>query len=413
MVTRSSRWVWPAVVLLTVAAVLAGLFGYLVARGTMAVGSAVVRLDRPCERPLATAGTPAPVTVPSADGVVRNVIILIGDGMGVGQVSSASLLLHGPDGGLSFEHAPVVGLMKTSSGSDLVTDSAASATAMATGHLTTNRMVSTLPNGSTPRTLLEAAMDHDLATGVLTTSGLIDATPAGFTTHSPSRYEYDTVLAGMLRSGVDVMLGGDWGLLDEARRGSTPEQARALVDEARSSGYEIVSTADELKRAAGQRLIGLFSERPGDHDDACGPDLEVTAPVVLSALGQDPDGFVAMIECEITDGAGHENNIDRVVAGVAELDRAIRVALEFAVEHGDTLVIVTADHDTGGLGIDHGSRPDGPASIRWATTHHTAQWVPVFAFGPGADRFDGLFHTTDLARILGDLLKLEDFPSAP
>ncbi len=408
---KLSRWVWPVIGLAVAAAVLAGLYGYLVAEGELPVGSSILRMQPVVERPFTTAGTPKPVPIPSSEGSVRNVILFIGDGMGVGQVSSASILLYGPEGGLSFEQAPVIGLMRTYSGSDLVTDSAASSTALATGHTTTNRMISTLPDGTEPTTVLEAAKAQGLATGVVTTSGLIDATPAGFATHSPSRYDYGTVLSGMLRSGVDVMLGGDWRLLDEARRGATPEQARQLADEARASGYEVVRTAEELEGVTGPRVIGLFPGRPGNNADANGPDLEHTTRAALRTLAQDPEGFVVMIECEITDGAGHANDIDLVVDGVTELDRAVRVAVEFAAEHGDTLVIVTADHDTGGLGIDHGDRPDGPASIRWATTSHTAQWVPVFAFGPGSESFDGLFHTTDMALILGDLLQLSNFPS--
>jgi alkaline phosphatase len=397
--------------LLFAGAVLAAVYGYLTAEGELPIGSNVLRLQPVTERPLATAGPPKPVTIPSAEGTVRNVILFIGDGMGVGQVSSASILLYGPHGGLSFEQAPVIGLMRTYSGSDLVTDSAASATALATGHTTTNRMLSMLPDGTEPATVLEAAQARGLATGVVTTSGLIDATPAGFATHSASRYDYGTVLSGMLQSGVDVMLGGDWRLLDEARRGATPEQARQLIESARASGYHVVRTAEELAAASGPRVIGLFPQRPGGNADANGPDLEQSTRAALRSLAQDPDGFVAMIECEITDGAGHANSIDLVVDGVAELDRAVRVALEFAAEHGDTLVIVTADHDTGGLGIDHGDRPDGPASIRWATISHTAQWVPVFAYGPGSSAFDGLIHTTDMAVVLDELLDLPAFPS--
>lgn len=405
--------------------VLLGLGAYVALRlcdGELAAGNLVLRLQRgntvALPHSAATGVQPghqwvvtAPARPEVVAGAVRNVILVIGDGMGIGQVSTGSALIHGPAGGLAVESAPVIGLMRTCSANDLVTDSAAAATAMASGFKTTNKTVGQLEDGRTVQTLLEAAQRAGMGTGVVTTSGLVDATPAGFSAHASYRKHYGTILAGMLGSGIEVLIGGDWQLLERERRDSTPEAAAALLDRARAAGYSVVRSEAEMAAATGDKLLALFPARPGDHSDSNGPPLAVSVKRALEILSGREAGFIVMVESQITDGAGHDNDINRILEGWRELDEAVKVILEAAHRSGDTLVLVTADHDTGGLAIVDGEYDEGRARVRWASSHHTSQWVPVFAFGPGAEHFGGVIDNTEVARILGELLGLQEFPS--
>jgi alkaline phosphatase len=336
----------------------------------------------------------------------RSVILIIGDGMGLGQVSSTSALLQGPAGGLALEQAPVVGLVQTFAADNLVTDSAAAASAMATGFKTNCKMVSQLADGSEPLTLFEAAAAKGLATGVVTTSGLMDATPAAFTAHESHRNNEAAILTDQLRSGTDLMIGAAWGHLDHIDE--EPELAAAL-DQARTAGYSLVTSEAELQ-AASIPLVALLLPDPEspDRGDAPLPSLVSKAIAELAGTGQ---GFVLLVEQEETDQWGHDNDIRGVVAGAAELDAAIKVVLELTEHDPEILVLITADHDTGGLGLVRNRSSMAMADVRWTSDEHTSTWVPLFAFGPGAERFNGVLDNTEIARRLGELLELQGFPA--
>jgi alkaline phosphatase len=395
----------------------AALVASVVAPWEVAVGNLVLRSQRGVEHPFPAPADPQPIAasrrVPGApdDGVRPvNVVLVIGDGMGVGQVSTASALLHGPAGGLVLETAPVTGLMTTYAGDILVTDSAASATAMATGFKAPKKALSVLADGRAPATLFEAARAAGMATGVVTTSGLVDATPAGFTVHAEKRDHHAEILGDMLASGSEVLIGGDWSAYPKALDDAELQDMLARIDRlGADAGYSVVRDLSGLDRA-GPRVLALFPPRRSG-GDAHGPPLTGLAAAAIDRLAAGDRGFVLLVESEVTDGAGHHNDVAEVVDAVAELDAAVASILAWAEPRGDTLVIVTADHDTGGLGIVDGAYDDAVAEVRWATDGHTAQWVPVFAFGPGAHRFGGVVDNTGIARIVGDLLGLEGFPS--
>jgi alkaline phosphatase len=338
-----------------------------------------------------------------------NVIVMIGDGMGIGQVSSTSYLLRGPRGGLVLETAPSTGLMKTHAGNLLVTDSAASATAMATGFKVPKKAISVLSDGRVPITLFEAARAAGFATGVITTSGLVDATPAGFTAHQLKREHYPEILGDMLGRGDEILIGGDWSDYRKALKNSDFQEELAQLDSrAASAGYTLVREPSQLSSVEG-RVLALFPPR-GKGGDAHGPELEVVTSFALERLAATGRRFVLLIESEVTDGMGHDNDIAGLTEGVRELDAALAAALSWAEPRNDTLILVTADHDTGGLGIVDGDYSDGVAKLRWATAEHTAQWVPVFAFGPGAEHFTGVIDNTDLGVLAAELLAIEGFP---
>jgi alkaline phosphatase len=337
---------------------------------------------------------------------VHNVILFIGDGMGDGQVSTATTLLETMSEPV-IPSAAVTGLMGTVAANALVTDSAASGTALATGFKTDKGVVGLLGDGSRPVNILEAAHRAGLATGVVTTSGLADATPATFTVHAANRHRYAEILKEELRSPFDVRIGGDFTGYPRARENPGYLETLARAEELVPEGTTVVRTNEGLSGAR-TPLVALLPPRPANPEQH-GPALAAMTRRALELLAADPDGFVVMIETEATDQFGHANDLEGVVGSVAELDQAVGVALEFAASHPGTLVLVTADHDTGGLAIVGGNGPED-VEVAWTTHGHTAQWVPVFAWGPGAHRFTGVFQNSDLPRRLGELLGLQDFP---
>jgi alkaline phosphatase len=357
----------------------------------------------------AAPGAPALAPVPPAsDQAPHNVILVVADGMGLGELSAASALIRGPAGGLAVEHAPVVGLVRTWAADALVTDSAAAASAMATGLKTPKGAISTQADGSTPPTLFEAAAAAGMATGFVTTSGLVDATPAAFLAHAAHRSEYRTILEQMRTCDAAVLIGGDWRAYPNALR--QPGYLELMRDaESHAAGrFTVVRDAAALAGAE-PPLLALFPPRPGSRT-AHGPPLAESTRAALALLGAPAAGFLLVVEHEETDEAAHDNDVDGVVAAMAELDEAIRVVLEVAAARGDTLVVVAADHDTAGMAVAHGDFDDGIAELRWLNDGHLGTWVPLFAFGPGATRFAGVLDNTDIARRLAELMGFEGFP---
>lgn len=350
-----------------------------------------------------------PVAEPTVGARPRNVILVIGDGMGLGHLATVSSLVAGPAGGLAVEAAPVVGLVRTWAANELVTDSAAAATAMATGFKTHKRMLGTLPDGRQPRTIFDAAQARGMATGVVTTSGVADATPAGFIAHSPSRYAYASILRQILESDVDVVVGGTFERHERAERQRDYLDLVARAEEAAGARHRVVRSGAALA-ASVDPVVALFPPRTGSRY-AHGPPLAETLRAVLTLLGAAPEGFLLVVESEETDEGAHDNSVDRVVDGLAELDAAVVRILDFAAEDGETLVIVTADHDTAGMAVTDGDFDDGIAEVRWLWHDHLATWVPLFAFGPGAEAFAGVLDNTEIATHIADLLGLEGVPS--
>jgi alkaline phosphatase len=347
--------------------------------------------------------------VPAAPGSPRNVILVIGDGMGLGHLSVVSTLLHGPAGGLTVESAPVVGLMRTWAANDLITDSAASASAMSTGLKTDRRVLARQRDGSDPPTLFEIAADRGMAIGAVTGSGLVDATPAGFLTHAQSRYDFRLILEQMLDSEADVLIGGDHSLHDKASR--QPDYLELVEHlEARAPDRWTVIRDDAGLEAAAAPLLAMFEPRR-DGTEAYGPPLARSAAVALDLLADNPAGFLLLLENEETDEGAHDNDLDRVINGVQELDAMVAEVLDFASRRGDTLVLITADHDTAAPAIVEGKFDRPRASIRFLWDEHTPSWVPLFAFGPGADRFAGVYDNTEIRHRLAELLGFDEPPA--
>lgn len=402
------------VAMLAVAALIFSCFG----GQELAVGNLVLRAQRGASYPLhAPVSTPASTRSSLATGAdrgrleARNLILFIGDGMGIGHVSAASDLLEHVGGPLAMADTPHVALVRTWASNNLSPDSASTGTAIATGYKTRKKAIGVLEDGRTVRNLFEIARDSGRATGVITTSGLVDATPACFVAHVAWRDDYHEIFEQMLASGTDLMIGGDWSHFRKARKNRSYLDLLAHAEElGRKHGYHVIRDPSSVE-TADLPLLALFPPRPGV-GNSHGPPLATTTRRAVDLLRQAPAGFVLMVETEITDELAHANDIEHVMAGMRELNDAVTAALAATEGCGDTLVIVTADHDTGTLAIVGGRYGDGRATVRWATGKHSSQWVPLFAFGPGAGRFAGVLDNTEVGRLMARSLGLE-LPAAP
>jgi alkaline phosphatase len=341
---------------------------------------------------------------------VHNVVFFIGDGMGLGHISAASDLLGGPGGTLAMTDTSHVGLVRTWARDTLITDSAASGTSLATGFKTDKRMVSMLPDGSIPLTLIEAANERGFTTGVITTSGLVDATPASFTAHVAHRDSFEGILSQMFGSQTAVLIGGDYTEDDDAKNNARYLELAARAEElAGASGFHVIRDPDALLSTP-LPVLALFPPR-GTHAEQHGPHLAVSARRVVELMLADESPFFLVIESELTDTLAHDNDIEGVMDGMLELDASVAAVLDLVGQRGDTLVVVTADHDTGGLSLVDGYYDDEEAVVRWSTSEHTSQWVPLFAFGPGAEAFAEVLDNTEIAVRIAHLLGFENFPS--
>lgn len=332
---------------------------------------------------LSCRSVPAAVPEPQA-AFPKNVILMVGDGMGPSHFA-ATRLLRGE--AFAAGRFPVTGVVSTRSASSVVTDSAAAATAMATGTKSNNRMLSVDPQGHPLTTLLELAERQGRATGLVTTAFFGDATPAAFAVHTSRRDLVEDIVHQLLGSEVDLIAGGGAELFGTD---GLPTLAAAAAEH----GWSLVTEPAALSSAPTTKALAVFpSQRnAGDVPGARLPDL---ARWALQRLSTDPDGFFLVLEHEGTDAASHENAADDLRSSLRSFDETVAVAADFARQRGDTLVLVVGDHETGGLRV----LADGTAGVtlEFGTRTHTGSLVPLFALGPGSERFVGFYENTEIA----------------
>ena len=362
--------------------------------------------------------TTRPRTGTTRTALARNVILFIGDGMGPVQRRVARMQNGRRRHGLVMESLPVTGLVHTGCADPLasVTDSAAAATALATGVKTVNGAIGMDPGGTSVPTILELAKRAGKATGLVTTCQVTDATPAAFGAHVPDRRDQSEIARQFIEeSGVDVILGGGadwWHPLGGSRRfashplddpaASALSRHGDLIERARDHGYATAFAPDELETISRPKALGLFANqelfrqsRPGEGDHYDPPvTLEALAATAIRLLSGHPEGFFLMIEEAAIDRMGHYNNARLAIKAVHELDRAVARA-RAETDDAETLLIVTADHECGGLGCDEpGDGDELDACLRWETTGHTPVSVPLNAIGPGAEMLAGDYENT-------------------
>jgi alkaline phosphatase len=341
----------------------------------------------------------------------RSVILLIGDGMCTTSMAAARIRATGSTGKLHMDRMPVAGFVRTSAANALITDSASSATAMATGHKTNNGMIAMSPDGRRLTTVLELARDKRMSTGLVATSSVTHATPAGFAAHVMSRAEEPRIAEHLISSRVNVLLGGGKGFfIPSSEPGSKRTDNLDLLVQAKALGYGFVENRSDLLRADHPFLLGLFKleAMTGVEPEPSLPEMTSQAVRILS---KNPRGFFLVVEGSQIDWANHDNNANRSQLETLWFDLAVKAALDFAVRDGKTLVIVTADHETGGMAIT-GGNPDGSdLQIGWVSGGHTGGTVPLYAYGPGAQQLSGFRDNTEIAKAIARVLSLPLVPS--
>ncbi|MDD2594499.1 MAG: alkaline phosphatase [Bacteroidales bacterium] len=318
---------------------------------------------------------------------VKNVIYIIGDGMGHGAVS----LVINKEGKSAMEKATTVTTVTTRSANAEITDSAAGGTALSTGSKTNNDTIGLSPEGDTLTSVLVKAQQLGKKTGIIVTCAFIDATPAAFFAHVPSRSKGWDIAAQFVESDIDLLFGSGMRFFNDR-----PDSIN-LVPALEKKGYTLYEDWDRALQSDVSKIIALPSvgyvyERPADYL----PDALTKATDILS---KDNDkGFFLMVESSYIDGYGHRNQTDSLYEEILDIDKTLQVAMDFADNNPGTLVIMTADHETGGVTLTH-------SGIQFSTKGHTAAIVPLFAYGAGSHHFNKVLDNTEIPKIIEKLMQ--------
>ncbi len=328
----------------------------------------------------------------------KNVILLIGDGMGTAHLYAGYTAQKGI---MNITGMPVSGFVTTFSANAYITESGAGGTALATGVKTNNYSIGVDTKGQVVKSILEMAEYAGLSTGLISTSAITHATPASFIAHTSNRAEYADIAFDFLRTDIDVFIGGGYNHF--ARRADSLN----LLDSLRARGYLVARDLKDVDVPSTKRLAALLAD---EHMPAMskgrGNMLPDATEMALKMLKRNKKGFFIMIEGSQIDWGGHDNDINYVIDEMLDFDNAVGKALKFAAKDGETLVIVTADHETGGFGITGGDIKTGEVKGGFLSADHTATMVPLFAYGPGAEKFTGVQDNTDIFKKCVELLGL-------
>lgn len=327
------------------------------------------------------------IAAPATQGKPKNIILMVGDGMSLATMYTAWTANRGH---LNIENCRYVGLAKTYSANRLITDSAAAGTAFATGRKTRNGSVGVDAGGEPRESLLEVAKRHDLGTGLVATCNILDATPAVFVAKNSDRHKWDDIEVQFTTAGVDFVCGGGWKNFKNGRNG------RDLTRELAGKGYQLPRTVDELEKISQGKVFALLADGDLPLPQARGDTLSRAAMKAVELLNRNQRGFFLMIEGSMIDDGGHDNQLGRLMDETHDFDRTVGRVLQWAAGDGNTLVVVTADHETGGWTLLGGDIASGTVKGTFATDGHSGVMVPVYAFGPKAETFTGIFENTDL-----------------
>ncbi|MES2654942.1 MAG: alkaline phosphatase [Bacteroidota bacterium] len=333
---------------------------------------------------------------------IKKVIFIIGDGMGLAQISGA--LSHINDQN-AFERFPVIGLSKTSSADNYVTDSGAGATVFAIGKKTFNYAISVGPDSLPYPSLFEMMKKKKMATGVVVTSSITHATPACFYSHVSSRKSEDDIAEFLLQGNCDIAIGGGTKFLNA----NTRADGRDLNALLQRNGFMVkTDTSNNFTPILSDKLVytlafnGMKRKLDGRDDY-----LRRASLATIQQLNHNKNGYMLMIEGSQVDWGGHDNNFEYMKTELIDLNQTINAVLDYAQKEGDILVVVTADHETGGLALNENKENKSTFKVSYSTGGHSGIMVPVFAFGPGSELFSGIYENTAIHYKFKQLLGLE------
>ena len=315
-----------------------------------------------------------------------NIILMIGDGMGMSQITSGMYSLNNRT---SLEKMPHIGISKTHSFSSLVTDSAAAGTAIACGEKTINGTLGINPQNKQLKSILEISKDYGYKTGIIATSSIVHATPAAFYANVISRNQYEDIALQLSQNEVDFFVGGGRDYFTKR------DDKRNLIKE--MSDYDFVYSIKKFNESTSNK-IGFFTSLGDPYRiiDGRKPKLSDAIEAMLDKISSYENPFFLVVESSQIDWAGHANDFNWIKAEFQEFDEAIQSAINFSNKNKNTLIIVTADHETGGLAITGGKVRRFTMRTKWGTIGHTAEMVPVFSTGPKSETFSGIYDNTDI-----------------
>ena len=326
----------------------------------------------------------------------KNIILAIADGSGLNHITVSRLAIGGPDYKLYIDQLPVAGISSTHAYENLITDSAAAATAWATGNKTKNRYLSVDKDKKELTTIFEMLDDKGYLKGIVATSSVTHATPAAFYAHIDSRYKEKEIAAQLLNSSVDIALGGG--------------QEFFNLEEVDKNHYLMTKKSSLEKNYDGlKNIVGLFDEDGMER----GPDMPTQREMTNYALDYLDDkcnGFFLMTEGSQIDWAGHSNDIEYMIREFKDFDLTIKDLINFVSANKNTLLIITADHETGGLQLM--KQKDNSFIVQWGTGSHTGVPVGVYAYGPGSQNFNGMMDNTDIFYKILEVLDYQNLTSS-
>lgn len=316
----------------------------------------------------------------------KNIIFLIGDGMGLTQITAARTVNGNQLNMLECEYT---GLQSTHAADKYVTDSGASGTAMACGQKTNYYTVGVDVNGNPITSIIEIAESHGLSTGIVTTSHIAHATPATFYAHNTDRFDYENIAYEVINKDIDFIMGGGQIYFDQRTDGLN------LIDSMLSKNYQFTNSLDELN--GNQKAFVLIANwQPARYAWGRGDVLPQSVEMAAQQLSKNEKGFFIMAEGAQIDWAGEDNNESYLLAEMLDFDRACGAALDFAKADGNTLVVITGDHESGGYSLLDGDLSANSVQGTFSIDDHTGTMVPVFAYGPGAENFTGVYENTEI-----------------
>jgi alkaline phosphatase len=364
---------------------------------------------------------------------VKNVIYVIGDGMGFGAVSS---LVLAEDSETGFEQAPVIGLSETCSANNYVTDSPAGGTALATGTRTKNGYLGVDPDGNQLTSILKKAQTYGKKTAIVVNTTLTEATPAAFYAGVTSRSKTYDIAKQFTESGVDLAVGA--GLSAFINRPDSLDLTATLIEK----GYDVYLNWESVLKTQSDKFIGILSmgdvhRRNSSSNTTAGaadgaevclaaklaasseeissthlsePELyleKATAKALEVLSRKNKKGFFLMVESAIIDGYGHNNDTEGMIDEMKEFDRTLKGLIAYVNANPETLLVVTADHETGGTSVSYNSHEvgkPGPVKLSFSTKGHTGTVVPIFAYGAGAENFAGAMKNIDIPKKIEKLI---------
>ena len=329
---------------------------------------------------------------------VKNVVLMIGDGMSLMHVYSAWTANRGK---LYLDNSQAVGLSKTYCADKLITDSGAGGTAIATGQKTNYHYVGVDSQGNELPSLITLSKQKGMSAGIAVTCRLWDATPADFCCHNVDRDDEFDLVADYVECGADYVVGGG------AEKFENRPDGRNIFQELEAKGYQVARSWEETQALKVGKIFAVTDKRDTPVPAERGDRLAQSALKGMDIMDKNKKGFFMMIEGSQLDDYGHFNDLDLLMQETHDFDRTVGKVFEWAAKDGETLVVVTADHETGGLTLVDGDLQKGEIKCKFSTGSHSGVMVPVYAFGPGAEHFTGLYENTDIFHKIATLLNLK------